>query len=112
MIPKIIHYCWFGGKEMPAQLKKYIKSWKKYCPDYEIKLWNEENFDINSNQYVKEAYENKKYAFFVSQNSCCPIQSIILSCISIPPKSSLLHHDKWYSSALPIPCCPAFLISL
>ena len=63
MIPKIIHYCWFGGKEMPAQLKKYIKSWKKYCPDYEIKLWNEENFDINSNQYVKEAYENKKYAF-------------------------------------------------
>lgn len=63
MIPKTIHYCWFGGKEMPAQLKKYIKSWKKYCPDYEIKLWNEENFDINSNQYVKEAYENKKYAF-------------------------------------------------
>ena len=63
MIPKIIHYCWFGDKEMPAQLKKYIKSWKKYCSDYEIKLWNEENFDINSNQYVKEAYENKKYAF-------------------------------------------------
>lgn len=63
MIPKIIHYCWFGGKEMPKQFKKYIKSWKKYCPDYELKLWDESNFDINCNQYVKEAYENKKYAF-------------------------------------------------
>lgn len=63
MIPKIIHYCWFGDKEIPEQLKKYMASWKKYCPDYELKLWNEENFDINSNQYVKEAYENKKYAF-------------------------------------------------
>lgn len=63
MIPKIIHYCWFGGKEIPEQLKKYMASWKKYCPDYELKLWNEENFDINSNQYVREAYENKKYAF-------------------------------------------------
>lgn len=63
MIPKVIHYCWFGGKEMPVQFLKYIESWKKYCPDYEIKIWNEETFDINSNQYVKEAYENKKYAF-------------------------------------------------
>lgn len=63
MIPKIIHYCWFGGKEMPKQFKKYIKSWKKYCPNYELKLWNESNFDVNCNQYVKEAYENKKFAF-------------------------------------------------
>ena len=63
MIPKIIHYCWFGGKEMPKLAKKCLESWKKYCPDYEIKCWNESNFDINSNRYVKEAYENKKYAF-------------------------------------------------
>lgn len=63
MIPKKIHYCWFGGKELPKLAKKCIESWKKYCPDYEIICWNESTFDINSNQYVKEAYENKKYAF-------------------------------------------------
>lgn len=63
MIPKIIHYCWFGNKEMPRLAKKCLKSWKKYCPDYEIKLWNESNFDLNVNQYVREAYEAKKWAF-------------------------------------------------
>ena len=62
-IPKVIHYCWFGRGEKPKLAKKCIKSWKKYLPDYEIKEWNEDNFDINSNQYVKEAYEAKKYAF-------------------------------------------------
>lgn len=60
MIPKIIHYCWFGGKELPQLAKKCIESWKIYLPDYEIKEWNEENFDINQNEYVKEAYEAKK----------------------------------------------------
>lgn len=63
MIPKIIHYCWFGGKRIPQNLRKYIKLWKKYCPDYEIKEWNESNFDINSNEFIKEAYINKKWAF-------------------------------------------------
>lgn len=63
MIPKIIHYCWFGGKPLPPEARKCIESWKKYLPDYEIKEWNEQTFDINSNLYVKEAYENKKYAF-------------------------------------------------
>lgn len=63
MIPKKIHYCWFGGNPLPEDAKKYIESWKKYCPDYEIIEWNEKNFDVNSNQYVKEAYENKKWAF-------------------------------------------------
>lgn len=63
MIPKVIHYCWFGGNPLPEEAKRYIESWKKYCPDYEIKEWNEKNFDINSNQYVKEAYESKKWAF-------------------------------------------------
>ena len=63
MIPKIIHYCWFGGKELPELAKKCIASWKKYCPDYEIIRWDESNFDLESCQYVKQAYQSKKYAF-------------------------------------------------
>ena len=62
MIPKKIHYCWFGGAEMPKMVKWCIKSWKKYLPDYEFKLWNENNFDINSIPFVKEAYQAKKWA--------------------------------------------------
>ena len=46
MIKKKIHYCWFGGNDIPNNLKKYINSWEKYCPDYEIKLWDESNFEI------------------------------------------------------------------
>lgn len=63
MIPKKIHYCWFGGNPLPELAIKCIESWKKYCPDYEIIEWNEKNFDLNSNQYVKEAFECKKWAF-------------------------------------------------
>lgn len=63
MIPKIIHYCWFGGNPLPPLAKKCIASWKKFFPDYEIKEWNESNFDINIIPYTKEAYEAKKYAF-------------------------------------------------
>lgn len=63
MIPKVIHYCWFGGGEKPDLLKACIASWKKYCPDYEIKEWNERNFDVNMFTYTKEAYEAKKWAF-------------------------------------------------
>lgn len=62
-IPKIIHYCWFGKGEKPELAKKCIESWKKYCSDYEIKEWNEDKFDINSNEYVRQAYEAKKFAF-------------------------------------------------
>lgn len=62
-IPRIIHYCWFGGNEKPEIIRKCISSWKKYCPDYEIKEWNESNFDINMFQYTKEAYNAKKWAF-------------------------------------------------
>jgi len=62
-IPKIIHYCWFGKGEKPQIVNKCIDSWKKILLDYEIIEWNENNFDINCNKYVKEAYENKKYAF-------------------------------------------------
>lgn len=63
MIPKIIHYCWFGKGKMSPLAKECIKSWKKYLPDYEIKEWNEDNFDLNLYPYAREAYDNKKYAF-------------------------------------------------
>ncbi len=63
MINKIIHYMWFGGKEMPDDLKKNLASWKKYCPDFEFMCWDESNFDVNCCDYVRQAYECKKYAF-------------------------------------------------
>ena len=63
MIPKKIHYCWFGRSEKPKLAQKCIASWKKYCPDYEIIEWNEDNFDINRNGYTRMCYEKKKYAF-------------------------------------------------
>ncbi len=63
MIPKKIHYCWFGRGEKSRLIKKCIASWEKFCPDYEIIEWNEDNFDININRYVSEAYKHKKYAF-------------------------------------------------
>lgn len=62
-IPKVIHYCWFGRNPLPESAKKCIESWKKFFPDYTIKEWNEDNFDVNINQYSSEAYEAKKYAF-------------------------------------------------
>lgn len=63
MIPKIIHYCWFGNNPLPNDVKYYIDTWKKYCPDYKIIEWNESNFDINANDYCREAYNEKKFAF-------------------------------------------------
>ena len=63
MIPKKIHYCWFGRGELTNKAKKCIDSWKKYCPDYEIIEWNEDNFDINQNEYTKMCYSEKKFAF-------------------------------------------------
>ncbi|MEH7495480.1 glycosyltransferase family 32 protein [Neobacillus niacini] len=63
MIPKVIHYCWFGKGELPPLLKKCILSWEKFCPDYEIVEWNESNFDINTCYWTREAYDNNKYAF-------------------------------------------------
>lgn len=63
MIPKVIHYCWFGRGKLPDLAKKCIESWKKYCPDYEIKEWNEDNFDLDKYPYVREAYDKRKFAF-------------------------------------------------
>ncbi len=63
MIPKIIHYCWFGHGEKPNSVKKCIESWRKFCPDYEIKEWTEDDFDVNINLYCQQAYESRKWAF-------------------------------------------------
>ena len=63
MIPKIIHYCWFGGNPKPKMAEKCIESWKKYCPDWQIIEWNESNFDVNQSGYTRMCIEQKKYAF-------------------------------------------------
>ena len=63
MIPKIIHYCWFGRGEKPELAKKCIASWKKFCPDFEIREWNEDNCDYLAMPFMAEAYAAKKYAF-------------------------------------------------
>lgn len=63
MIPQIIHYCWFGRNPLPESAIKCIESWKKYLPEYEIKEWNEDNFDVNMIPYTADAYTAKKYAF-------------------------------------------------
>ena len=62
-IPKTIHYCWFGGNPLPKLAQKCINSWKKYCPDYDIKRWDETNFDLDCCDYVREACQEKKWAF-------------------------------------------------
>lgn len=63
MIPKKIHYCWFGHNEKPELIIKCIESWKKYCPDYEIIEWNEDNIDVNFCSYSKRAYEQKRWGY-------------------------------------------------
>lgn len=63
MIPKVIHYCWFGRKALPEAAIRCIDSWRRFFPDYEIRQWNEDNFDINVIPYTREAYEAQKYAF-------------------------------------------------
>lgn len=63
MVPKVIHYCWFGEKPKPDDAIRCIESWKQKCPGYEIKEWNENNFDVNLCKYVRQAYEAKKWAF-------------------------------------------------
>ena len=62
-IPKIIHYCWFGKSELPAESQGFIDEWKKICQDYKFIRWDESNYDINKNRYIKEAYKRKKWAF-------------------------------------------------
>ncbi|SFW32113.1 glycosyltransferase family 32 protein [Selenomonas ruminantium] len=63
VIPPVIHYCWFGYSEIPLMAKKCIESWKKFCPGFEIRFWNEKNYDIEKNSYMLAAYKDKKWAF-------------------------------------------------
>jgi hypothetical protein len=63
MIPKIIHYCWFGGRPLPPDALKCIASWKKYLPEYEVRLWDESSFDVNMTLFTSQAYNAKKYAY-------------------------------------------------
>lgn len=62
-IPKIIHYCWFGGAPKPESVQRCINSWKKYCPDFEIREWTEKDFDVTQNEYTRQAYEAKMWGF-------------------------------------------------
>ena len=63
MIPKIIHYCWFGGNPIPPEYQRYIDSWRRFLPDYEIRRWDETNYDVRKNPYMSDAYKEKKWAF-------------------------------------------------
>ena len=63
MIPKIIHYCWFGRGKMPELAEHCLASWRKFLPDYELKLWNEDSFDVNRLRFTRQAYERRKFAF-------------------------------------------------
>ncbi len=63
MIPHIIHYCWFGHNPKPKLIQNCIESWRRHCPDWEIMEWNEDNYDVYANEYTKEAYNNKKWAY-------------------------------------------------
>ena len=63
MIPKTIHYCWFGGNELPEKAKKCIESWRKFCPDYEIKKWSENNYNFDSIRFLQKAAADGKWSF-------------------------------------------------
>lgn len=100
-IQKVIHYCWFGGKEKPDIVKKCIRSWEKKLLNYEIKEWNEDNFDLNCNEYVKEAYRSKKFAFvsdYVRVYALFHFGGIYLDTDVEVFKSfdDLLHHDSFW----------------
>lgn len=63
MIPKVIHYCWFGGAPLPKKEQKCMESWKKFAPDYKIVRWDESNYDVHKNKYMSDAYDRKKWGF-------------------------------------------------
>lgn len=100
MIPKKIHYCWFGRGEMPKLMKKCLKSWKKYCPDWKIVRWDEDSFDIHSTAWTEQAYEAKKYAFvadFVRLKALYELGGVYLDADQelIKPLEPFLHHKAF-----------------
>ncbi|MBQ3497979.1 MAG: glycosyl transferase [Clostridia bacterium] len=74
MIEKKIHYCWFGRGQKPKLAEKCIESWKKFCPDYEIIEWNEDNFDLDTNGYTRYCYDHKKWAYLSDYVRLCVIE--------------------------------------
>ena len=74
MIPKCIHYCWFGPHPLPATTQRYIASWRQYLPDFQLKLWNEHNFDVQAMAYTRDAYAAGKYAFVAD---VCRVQALL-----------------------------------
>ncbi|NHM29262.1 glycosyltransferase family 32 protein [Neobacillus terrae] len=100
-IPRTIHYCWFGGKEKPWLVKKCIESWQQHLPHYEILEWNENNFNININPYMKEAYNAGKYAFvsdYVRVYALYNYGGIYLDTdVEVfKPFDDLLHHNSFW----------------
>ncbi len=100
-IPKTIHYCWFGGREKPEIVNRCIESWKTHLPDYQIIQWNEQNFDINCDLYIKEAYEAGKFAFvsdYARLHVLYYFGGIYLDTdVEVfKPFDDLLHHDSFW----------------
>ena len=102
MIPKKIHYCWFGGNPKPKLAEKCFRSWKKYCPGYEIIEWNEDNYDLSAAPlYVRQAYEAKKWAFvtdFVRLQVVCDQGGIYLDTdVELrKPLDHLMENRAWF----------------
>ena len=106
MIPKKIHYCWFGGKPKPKSVKKCIASWKKYCPDFEIIEWNEDNFDVKMNGYTRMCHGEKKYAFLSDYVRLLVVEEqggvyFDTDVEVVKPIDKLLEHDAFYCFETP-----------
>jgi mannosyltransferase OCH1-like enzyme len=102
-ISKTIHYCWFGKGEKPELFYKCFDTWKKFCPDYNIIEWNEENFDVNLCEYTKQAYEKKQYAFVSDVARVWIIYNyggiyLDTDVELISDISPLLYYDAWFAS--------------
>ena len=102
MIPKKLHYCWFGGGEKPALAEKCIASWRRFCPDWEIIEWNESNFDLDCNPYVRYCYDNQKWAFlsdYVRLAVVCRHGGVYFDTDVelVKPLDALLEHGAFYS---------------